>query len=55
MRLKNDPYFPFVALAIIAGLIAAVLSPSSFDTKNEKPVVPANTVTSTAAAIHPAE
>ena len=58
MKLKNDPYFPVVALAIIAALFLSLLNPSTASagaTAHQPHEVPANTITASAAAITHAE
>lgn len=62
MKLKNDPYFPVVALAMIAALVLSLLSPTSVSadhaaTPNHltNSTTPANTLTASSAAVTPAE
>jgi hypothetical protein len=56
MNLKNDPYFPVVALAMIAALILSLVSPTPPATENPaRSPAPANTLTASSAALTPAE
>ncbi len=56
MKLKNDPYFPIVAIAMIAALILSLVSPAPQVPENlANSPTPANTLTASSAALTPAE
>lgn len=56
MKLKNDPYFPIVAVAMIAALILSLVSPAPQIPENQaNSPTPVNTLTASSAALTPAE